>query len=157
MPKQEPILFEDISDEIKAKCDSGVYCPHCGKWAKKYRRAFNSEMSRFLIRLYNAQQRYNKNYTTRELYPTDNKANTSGVDARHWELIDVAEAHNIGGAPTGSFSLTNAGRQFVMGLKYIHSHAVTYNGELLGLTGDLVNIYDTLGTKFNYDNLMAGR
>ncbi len=157
MSKKTPIEYEDISDHIKNNCEKGTYCAHCGKWAKKYRKSFNSEMSRFLIRLYNAQQRYDKNYTTRELYPNDNKANSSGIDSHRWGLIEIAEAHNSGGAPTGSYRLTDLGRQFVLGKASILSHTTTYNGELLGLSGNQVTIHDTLGVKFNYGNLMAGR
>jgi len=116
-----------------------------------------SPVARFLIKLYTAQQSHDRYYTTRELYPRDNKASTEGVIARYWGLIDIADTHNPGGAPVGSYYLTNLGRRFVMGVAHVQSHAFTYNGELLGLDGNLVSIHDALGKKFNYDDLMAGR
>ena len=157
MKKKNKIPYSDIHPDIKAACDKGTYCTHCGRWAQKYRKGLCSEVARFLIRLYVAQQNHDRYYTTRELLPRDNKASTEGVTARHWGLIDVAGTHNSGNAPVGSFHLTDLGRRFVMGVEHVRSHAFTYNNELLGLDGKLVSIQDVLGKKFNYDDLMAGR
>ena len=157
MKTQSEKPYEEIAQEIKDGCDKGVYCPHCGQWAKKYRKVMGSPTARFLIKLYTAQQNHERFYTTRDLYPRDNKASTEGVTARFWGLIEVVDATNSGGAPVGSYRLTDKGRRFVMGAEHVPSHAYTYNGELLGLDGNMVGIYDALGKKFNYDDLMAGR
>ncbi len=149
--------FETINEDIKAGCDKGIHCPHCGQWAKKYRKGLTSSVAKFLIKLYVAQQHHDRYYKTRELYPGDNKASTEGVIARFWGLIDVAETHDSGGAPVGSYHLTDLGRRFVMDVERVKSHAFTYNSELLGLDGKMVSIHDALRKKYNYDDLMAGR
>lgn len=156
MKKLSPIPFAQIDEKIKATCESGVYCPMCGQYAKKYRRKFNSAIARFLIKLYRFQTVYDRYYTTRELYPRDNKASTEGVLARHWGLLEVREVQNMGGAPAGTFKLTDQGRRFVNRLAYVNSHAWIYNGECLGLDGDLLGIEQALGNKFKYDELLSG-
>lgn len=157
MKKKNKIPYSEIHPDIKAVCENGTYCTHCGRWAQKYRKVLGEPVAKFLIKLYVAQQHHDRYYTTRELYPGDNKASTEGVIARFWGLIDVADTHNSGNAPVGSYHLTDLGRRFVMGVEHVKSHAYTYNSEFLGLDGHLISIRDALGKKFNYDDLMAGR
>ncbi len=156
MSKTTKVPFKDIHPDIKEGCEKGIHCPHCGRLAKKYRTGLGSQVARFLIKLYVAQQYHDRYYTTRELYPGDNKSSTEGVLARHWGLIDVAAIHNPDNAPVGSYHLTDLGRRFVMGVELVQSHVFTYNNELLKLDGRLISIKDALG-KFKYDDLMAGR
>lgn len=155
--KKIKYLFADISEEIKNGCDRGIHCPHCGQWAKKYRKALGSPIARFLLRLYHAQQVHERWYTTRDLYPRDNKASTEGVLSKHWGLIEVLETQNSGGAPAGAYRLTDKGRQFALGNLWVPSHVYLYNGELLGLDGEQRNIHTALGKKWNYEDLLNGR
>ena len=156
MKKPSPIEYSDIDPLIRNNSEKGIHCPCCGQWARKYVKAIGSPIARFLIRLYLQQQKHNRFYTTRELYPRDNKASTEGVLARYWGLIEVAEVTNSGGAPVGSYRLTDMGRRFVVGSEYVPSHAHIYNGELLELSGDMRNIHTALTKKWDYNELMNG-
>ena len=156
MKKLSPVLFAQVDEQIKSKCESGIFCPMCGQYAKKYRRKFNSAIAKFLIKLYRLQSAYDRYYTTRELYPRDNKASTKGVLARHWGLIEVRETQNEGGAPAGTFKLTEKGLRFVNRLEYVPAYVYIYNGECLGLDGDQLSILEALGNKFDYEELLRG-
>lgn len=157
MKKESPIKYQEISPEIRSKCEKGVYCPYCGQWARKYRKSLSSPIARFILKLYHAQQTHDRPYTTRELYPRDNKASTEGVLARHWGLIEVLDGTNSGGAPAGSYRLTDKGRQFALGRLFLPSHVYLYNGELLGMDGPMRDIHTALGKKWSYQELMEGR
>jgi len=156
MKRPSPITYDLIDDTLKRAMKKGTYCSHCGQYVKEYVKPLGAPIARFLIRLYRAHQHFGDDrfFTTRELFPRDNKASTEGVVARYWDLIEVADATNSGGAPVGAYRLTVDGRRFVQGLHYVKSHARTYNGELLELDGNMVNIQDALGKKWNYDELM---
>ncbi len=94
---------------------------------------------------------------TRELYPRDNKACTEGVTARFWGLIETTDATNSGGAPAGAHKLTDLGKRFVRGLEHLPKYVDIYNNELVRSPyGDLYDIHDALGDKFNYADLMRG-
>lgn len=154
MKKPSPFLFRNISTEIQIKSRKGTHCPHCGQFSKQYLRPLSAHIARFLIRLYRAQQHHEHHYTTRELYPRDNKSSTDGVFARHWGLIEVVEDANASGAPIGSMRLTDKGRRFVLDVERVPQYALLYNCECLGLQGVQIGIKDALLTKFNYDELM---
>ncbi|PNX50904.1 MAG: hypothetical protein BV458_12380 [Thermoplasmata archaeon M9B2D] len=157
MKKKSPYPFKELSPEMQDAVRKGVYCPHCGQFAKAYCRPMGSQIAKFLIRLLRAHKLYGDDrfFTSRELYPKDNKSATDGVLARHWGLIEVADATNTMGAPAGAYKLTDKGRRFVQGVEYIASHAIIYNNELLKLDGrKLIDIRDAIGKKGNYDELM---
>lgn len=155
------IPFDKVSPEIREGCrrPKGVTCDHCGRLAKMYRKKLGAPAARFLIHLYNVSSRgeHGRYYTTRELYPRDNKASTEGVCTRFWGLVDVADASNSAGAPAGAFRLTDLGRRFVQGLEFLPMYVHTYNNEKIGEPeGPLTNIREALSRKFNYDDLMKG-
>lgn len=156
MKRTSPYPFESLHPDIQRLSHKGAYCPQCGHYVRQYRRSLNSNMARFLIKLYHAQSRYDRWYTTRELYPRDNKASTDGIMTRFWGLLEVQEAVNQAGAPVGSFKLTDAGRRFVLNSTYVMQYACIYNGECIGIEGKYVRIQDVLKKKFNYDELMSG-
>jgi len=154
MKKPSPYSFQQIATEIQTKSRKGVHCPHCGQFAKQYLRLLSAHIARFLIRLYRAQQRHDHHYTTRELYPRDNKASTDGVLARHWGLIEVVEDANSMGAPIGSMKLTDKGRRFVLDVERVPQYALVYNCECIALQGIQIGIKKALGVKQSYEDLM---
>ena len=151
--------FEDLDREIQVGCERGITCSHCGQYAKMYRRKLGVGIAKFLILLHriSAAGEHGRFYTTRNLYPRDNKAASDGVMARFWGLIEVANSTNSAGAPAGAYRLTDLGRQFVNGVYYAPRYVRVYNNEALGAPeGPVIGVIESLGTKFNYLDLMRG-
>jgi len=158
MKKLSPYRFADLSEEIQKKARKGDdYCSTCGHRIIMYSKALGKQTALLLIKLYKAHQRFGDDrfFTTRELYPRDNKSSTEGITARFWGLIEIAESTNSIGAPAGAYKLTDLGRRFVMGLQRVPSHAITYNNELLRLDGrKMTDIRQALGKKIDFDEIM---
>ena len=78
-----------------------------------------------------------------------------GGKLRYWGLaVEESEEREDGGR-SGWWMLTPLGVGFVKNLVRVPSHARVYDGRLLGLVGENVNIVDCLGEKFSYVELMS--
>ena len=90
MKRESPVKYETLDENIKRDMQGkGTYCSHCGQYVKMYIKPLSASIAKFLIHLYRAHQRFGDErfFTTRELYPKDNKASTEGVLARHWNQV----------------------------------------------------------------------
>lgn len=74
---------------------------------------------------------------------------------RYWGLIEESPIEREDGGRAGWWRVTAAGTDFVLGRSTVQKYARIYDDRLLGLVGDWINIYDALGDKFNYDELMS--
>ncbi len=140
---------EVLWEEILPQADEGVDCPCCGRLVKRYRRIMHAEMGAFLCRLYVADRRLPGGaFHVRDLNPATAKSSTDASYLVHWGLLERTDL-------AGFYRITRQGRQFVERLRKVFSHAVFLCGEFEGLTGELVDIDDVLGTHFDRDALLA--
>ena len=158
-PKPDPIdTLARAKRELEFKLDEGAICPCCGKYARRYRRKFNSSMARSLIWLY-------------RVSTTDGTDAASWVDVpntapkwllrtnqlptvRWWGFIERRPAANDQ-KHSGYWSPTKAGIGFVLRTIRARSAVVTYNGEPVGFEGDSILIDSALGRNFSYRELMG--
>lgn len=141
-----------IRDWLRKHADKGTVCPACTQTVKVYRRKVNSGMARSLIAMY-----------VIDAYGWIHLPSQIGARSReegklaYWGLVEESPDPREDGGRAGWWRLTAAGRAFVQQQKAIPEYARVYNGRVLGFDGAMVSIVDALGTKFNYDDLMAGR
>ena len=74
---------------------------------------------------------------------------------QHWELISESPEEREDGGRVGWWRLTRLGERFVRQDYTIRKYARIYDGRCLGLSGELVSITDSLGSRFNYNELMG--
>ena len=125
--------------------DKGATCPCCQQFAKVYVRRLHSGMTRALIHMY--QHRDDDNKFDITVHLTTNKGDTSKL--RYWGLIEHDPLDK-----EGVWKITALGRGFVRGVKRVPSHVELYNGQFLKLTGPEITIRQSLGNKFDYNELM---
>lgn len=145
--------LEEAKKEVRQKAEDnkGALCPCCGKLVKVYRRRIHAEMARFLILLFKKYTKYPRFYSMRELYPTANKAASDGSYLVHWGLIERSETRE---APAGYYRPTDKGLRFVHGRELVLSHVHLFNNEVVGWSNCRIDIRQSLGEKFDYDELM---
>ncbi len=137
----------------------GVVCPCCGQLAKIYKRKLNSTMTRALVLIY---QYFEIPPSRREEWfhgPSHPVWSASGGDAaklRHWGLIEARPGERPDGSThTGFFRITDKGRDFVLGKLRVPHHVLLFNQELFGFSFETTDVYEALGDKFNYGELMS--
>jgi hypothetical protein len=133
---------------------NGARCPCCNQYTKVYRRQINSGMARSLIAMYlhGPQGQWVH-------LPTQVGARSREEGKlRYWGLVEeqVTVQRDDGGR-AGYWRLTDAGRDWVTGKSTVPKFASVYNNTVLRHYGEQVSISDALGSKFNYNELMAPR
>ena len=147
----DPRTLQEAVEWLREHLDEGAICPCCTQRAQVYRRKINSGMAVSLIRMYQTAG------TDWQHIPTTIGARSREEGKlRYWGLVEEADAERDDGGRAGWWRVTPRGADFVLGNLAVAKYARVYDGRCLGLVGDPVTIYDALGDKFDYAELMRG-
>lgn len=138
---------------LRERLDDGAHCPCCGQYAKVYRRTIASTVAKTLIRMWNLDRDQWCNLPAYGLRGGDI------IKTRFWGLIEPmpGAVRDDGSHRVGYWRLTPAGVDFIRHRTAIPKWARIYNNHCLGLDNSrTVTITDSLGTRFNYRDLMDG-
>lgn len=136
---------------LRARLDKGERCPLCEQHAQTYKRKINSGMARSLIHMYRLS---GLNWVhVRQI----GAASREEGKLAYWGLVEEQTGVGMHGGRAGYWRVTTKGQAFLTGGLKVPKYAKVYNGRVLGFDGGPVTIRDALGTKFNYEDLMAGR
>lgn len=154
----EPTVFSDemTLGEARARLrelvDDGHACPCCTQFAKVYKRKIHSRMARDLITFYAAHGQ-NWGHSTQTL----GASAPDFVKLTYWGFIEAAEGEREDGSSRlGWWRVTRTGVNWLRGYNLTPKYARIYDGRCLGFVGPAVTIRDALGSRFSYDELMAG-
>lgn len=137
----------DAQEWLWERIGVGAQCPCCTQFAKVYRRRLHNGMARALIHMYMFRDEHDTFRITSHIITK----NGDTAKLRYWGLIT-----DDGGAwKHGRWRVTRLGKDFVLGRTTVHSYVRIYDGKLLGVYGDRLSVRQALGTKFDYDELMA--
>ena len=142
-----------VIEWLRERVDEGVHCPACGQHAKVYRRKITTATARTLVLM------LREAGTDWVHLPTLlGRSQADEAKARYWGLIEEQQGEREDGSNrVGWWRLTPLGVQFVRRQVRIPKYALIYDGRCLALDdAEAVSIDDALGTKFRYDDLMAG-
>lgn len=136
---------------LRERVDDGERCPCCTQFAKVYKRQIHATMARDLIRFYRAAG-------VGEWLHLPSLTGWGGDfgKLRYWGLTEEEIERRPDGGRAGFWLVTGIGESWVKGQIRISKYAHIYDGRCLRLSGEGVTIYDALGSKFNYDELMHG-
>jgi hypothetical protein len=132
----------------------GFFCSCCGGYVKIYRRSFNSNMALCLIALY---RNTNGEFVKVENFLTKHGYQRCGDFSylRHYGFIEAQKSKREDNSPrNGFYRLTGLGRLFVEAKEKAKEKFLIQNNKLLGFEGEEINIYQALGNKFDYNQLM---
>lgn len=159
LPRREPPPPNDhdtlgrTKEWLDQHREEGVCCPACGQFAKVYTRKINSGMARALVLMYRAG---GEDFVHKPsvLGGVGSAARDESL-LRYWGLLEEESAMRPDGGRAGWWRVTHLGFEWIHGMTKVLSHARVYDGELLGLVGDMVTIEECLGSKFNLSQLLA--
>tara|TARA_Y100000310_G_C20386905_1_gene670870 strand:+ start:274 stop:735 length:462 start_codon:yes stop_codon:yes gene_type:complete len=148
-------LLSEARKELRDNLDDGIRCPCCDKYARRYRRRFNSTMARSLIWLVRASKNPPMFVDVPKYGPRELVRSNQLPTVRWWGMVEREESGNPDLKHSGLWRPTIAGISFAMCERMVESTAVTYDGELEALEGELISIDDALGKKFSYAEIMS--
>ena len=130
----------------------GVKCPCCDQFVKQYKRGISAATAVKLIRLYHMPRGfhdYRKLCRLKEQIGDFPKLRYWGLTELQPKDPDVTETRT-----SGMWAITAKGIAFVENLITVPKYVLLYDSNLRGFEGAEVGIKETLGTKFNYQELM---
>lgn len=155
-------LFTTVTEAqtwVNANKEIGCICPVCEQVAKIYKRNIYSTPCRDLIKLYRLQK---KGDPAVYYHYTKFLSNASGDFAKltYWGLVEKKplEVTDEDKKSSGYWRMLPKGILFVENKIKVPKYIFIYDTKLVGLaTNDNeVSIFDALGKKFNYSELMNG-
>jgi hypothetical protein len=144
----------DAREHLHKNLEKGLPCPVCARFCKMYKRRFHSEMGLFLIRLVKFFRETDAWVHTRTINPGTAKSSSDGSYLTLWGLIERKPV-SVGSKSAGLYKPAQEGIRLVDGLIQAPDHAFVFNNKVLGFSEKTVTIQEILGTKFDYDELMA--
>ena len=136
----------------------GTICPCCEQNVKINWKKIDSQMAYCLIKLY----RLTKAKPDVEFFHVEDdidvplKVGGSWAKLRWWGLI-IQKPKEEGVTvkrTSGYWCITEKGKNFVKNIDTVQKYVKLYNMQCHGLDGEQVSIYDALGDKFDYVELM---
>jgi hypothetical protein len=153
-------LAQAKADFFAAARQQGSTCPCCGRFGKVYKRKLHSSMVAVLV-LLNRFQSLGYTHVHTLINATTDPAVAAAIRGdfaklRYWSLIEegreVVKEKHVG---NGKWRITEAGVRFCEGSLMVQKYVWVYNSDFLGFHGEKITIYDALGSKFSYGELMG--
>lgn len=146
------MTIEEAKDQLRANLNTGMDCPCCGQFVKKYPRKLTASMAVGLISLYSQTK-----HTTAPIHIKKIARVNGGEFAqlKRWELIRDADNHDSYKRKSGFWFITRKGVDFIKGNLQVPMYCDTYNGKTLGFSEEMTTIKQALGNKFDYAELMG--
>lgn len=151
-------LLSDAIEFIEKNKSNGCICPCCNQIIKVYKRALNSVMSRCLIRLYVIDKNNNKYHHVKKIVSGISDTGTNDFSKlKYYGFIEEQpkDSSNTKTRTSGFWRITEKGRLFVENKTSAESHIYLCNASLLGFSETKTSIIESLGKKFNYNELMS--
>lgn len=136
---------------LRDRLDDGEKCPCCTQHAQTYRRKVNSGMARSLIVMFRT-----GGLDWQHVPTTVGRKSAEEGKLAYWGLIEEEKVRRPDGGRAGFWRVTQVGADWIHHRISIPKYARVYDGRCLGFAGERVSIHDALGTRFSYDDLMAG-
>lgn len=164
--KENPTL-EEAKAWLRERFGEGADCPLCHQHVKLYKRPLTSSMAYVLLLLYRdatvgTQWVHMPTFIVSQTKDGDPKiaAAVRGdwAKLRFWWLLEEPPEdyqRPDGSSRVGLYRITDLGRQFCEGTLAVPAHIYLYNEKIVNRpVAERVTIYDALGTKFSYQEIM---
>lgn len=161
----EPVITTliEAKAEVLAGRDDGVACPCCGQYCKVYQRTLNSAMARFLIWLVlEYEHRWTDDHGGHLWISVNDgpliqnrKGGGDFAKLRYWGLIEQMANDDDTKRTSGYWRPTSIGIAFAHDRITVPKQVKLYLNDPIGFSEERVSIRDALGTKFDYQELMA--
>lgn len=145
--------LQQAKSYLRANFKEGCACPACGQMVKLYKRKIHYAMSRALINLY----LLTRTFKEREYFHITEFLSTGvGHDFTlfaHYDMVSLKKDDD-NKKTSGYWKINTKGKQFVENTLKVPSHILLYNNKKQGFSDTLVSISETIGERFDYNELM---
>lgn len=147
--------LEDARMRLHANLGTGMTCPCCGQFAKRYRRKLNSGQIVSLISIYKRGLRSQFDWVHIPDVYASLRSREEGKIA-YWGLLEEATEKRDDGGRAGYWRVTPKGEDFLIRGLRVPKYVYVYNAECLGFdASEMVSARDCLEENFNLDELMG--
>jgi len=138
----------------KLKSGKSIICPCCERSARIWKRKINTSMARAIIAL----SIHGDDPVHLFRFLVARKIQHSDAPLlRHWELISELQGEREDGNPrNGHYFITQKGHDFARSRISVPRYIFLYNDSVRGFSDEKIEIQGALGSKFNYEELLAG-
>jgi hypothetical protein len=140
--------IKEAKEYLRKNWEKGCKCKVCGQFVKKYKRKLNSSMAITLIRINNNSDDF---FHVKDFLRQNKFTNSHDWTLlNHWGFLEEHIEKN------GFWRITSLGKDFIKNRIKTKKHIYLYNNIFLGFSDEETTIKESLGDKFNYDELMKG-
>lgn len=155
--------LQEAKDFINQNVEKGVCCPCCKQYLKLYKRKMYSGPTVLLVALYRLSNRRGNNFyhvieILKQVLKNDAiKIIGDGAKANYFGLMEEKkkEKNKTHKRTSGFWKITEKGRLFVEGKIKIPKYAFVLDGKITGYSKEEVDVFETIGKKFDYAELMG--
>lgn len=144
--------IDEERDRLRRVAYDGTTCRCCSQTVKAYKRKVTASMAYMLIRMYRAGGTDYVKLT--EL--RDGNGSMDTTITKYFGLIEEERTRREDGGRAGWWRVTELGERFIRGEAAVAKYAHVYRDQCFKFSGAEVDVRSALGTKFRYDELMAG-
>lgn len=147
----------EIKRQTKEKMLEGTKCPCCGQLVRLWKQKIHSGMSAWLIMFIQEFDKQDEEYLIWK-HVAHNRGLWCGDYAklRYWGLIEQASNDDTAKKTSGQWRPTELGREFAMGNTTIPKYVYTYDTKALVFSNSQTTVKESLGSKFDYEELIKG-
>ena len=154
-PPSDTATIGEGRDWLRERREVGAECPLCHQLAKVYRRTITSAMARALALIWHEGGWGSRLYVH---VPSVDPARGGDVaKLEHWGLLEEERTVRTDGGRAGYWRVTRKGEDWLNGSVSVPKYARMYDGRLLSLTGPAWTVFEALGKRFDYRELMDGK
>jgi hypothetical protein len=140
---------------MRDRLDVGDRCPCCNRHTQVYRWSLYSTAVRALSGFYRLGSTEMYVHTNR-LKDLGHKGQGDTSRLRYWGLLEEEKSRREDGGRAGFWRVTEKGCLYLRDEVKLPKYAWVYDGEVMRFEGALVGVREALGTKFSYEQMMAG-
>lgn len=152
--------IQEAQEHLKKHWEEGTHCPCCKQFVKLYPRKITAAMAFCLWHIFKFDRTHPNQFVHFEKYLIENKVLTNlrgdFAKLKFWGLVEQMEGTREDSSKRiGLYRITEKGRDFVKGNIRVPSRVRLYNQASYGFDEtEYITFKETLGNKFNYDELM---
>ena len=152
----EPTVLETMRDHWKVAIEGdGGDCPCCERWGKVYRRGLNASMARALMWLVHQEDRGDSWIHVPSSAPSWMLRSQQLPTLHLWGLVEGFSSGDSKLQSSGLWKPTQLGVAFANNRATVQKYVYVYNNMVRDTDGDQIFIGDALGSKYNYEEIMA--
>ena len=143
---------------LRENWENGTNCPCCTQRVQLYKHKLNSTMTRSLIALY-----WLDRHKPNEWHHVSEFEKWRGgygggqfAKVKHWGFAIDQDNDDPAKRTSGQWKITQKGRDFVEGQITVPAKVRLFDSKFYGHEGNHINIKESLGSKFDYSELMEG-